>query len=708
MLREKREIFLALVAYVAVTVVVFWPLLVNLFSTTITPNFVVTIHPGVLPGRDRFHFIWNFWWVGNSLISHASGLSTNLFYYPTGTSLALQTIDFVDGVISWILSPVIGEIAAYNIITIISFPLAGFSLFMLARHFTRSFIACFGGGLIFAFFPQHFNQAAAGHPNISSVEFLPALLLALILTYEKTSYKYALLTGIFLTILTLIDPEQMILGLLVIVVYLVYYLIGARLANLRSFVLLLLTMVGVWLATSGAYLYSVYEATKQGIHAIPPITEAYGNAAKPLLYLIPPPSSIFYGSFFGSEYSLLSPIVQVLPGGPSQWVIFIGYSALSLAIIGAVTSKNRLRYYLLLIAILAFVASLGPLSDPSSPLSFLQIPYTFLYNHFSILQFFRAEARFSILLMMAIGVLAAFGISTIIKLVDSTTGKLRPYRGKIIGIFLLGLIMLEFAPVVDLAPVQVDPAYNIIANDHSNFAVLELPATISIVQEGLYAQTIYHKPLIDGKISQSGVLLPSYMFNQLFLRTLSRSVNSTSTLLVQPYNDVELGPIVLSMYHIKYIIVHFGLLTTEQYNVTIGTLYEVLGSPIYQDSNVMMFSLQNWVSTNSIVQLAQSYPITLYGPGWSTGASQRTVNSFAQLMVYSGVPSMFDMIMTSTAMPCFKNTNSSQPTTCGTYDPGTGLSSNQIWLNPGLNIVNVSFESLSANVSSIKFVNATY
>jgi hypothetical protein len=219
---------------------------------------------------------------------------------------------------------------------------------------------------------------------------------------------------------------------------------------------------------------------------------------------------------------------------------------LALAVVGAITSSDRRKYFLIALAAVSLLFSLGPTQDPSA--ISLRSPYTFLYDHISILHYFRASARLSILLMLAMSGLAAMGASKMMKVVE---GKrvLRFPATKVVACVLLALIVVEYAPSVAVEPVPQSGAYGIISSDNGNFSVLELPATLTQTQRALYAQTIDGKPLVNGKLSQSAQTVPSYVYSQPFLSSLVEPLKSSKVhgdIVNQSFTDSQLAPIVMT------------------------------------------------------------------------------------------------------------------------------------------------------------------
>jgi hypothetical protein len=686
---------LVFLAYLSLAIIFFWPLLLHINTAILQPPYSHSSFE--IGGRDAYHFIWNFWWIRISLSSGQDPLYTHLFFYPQGTSLALQTIDFVDAFIAAPIAVLIGNLAAYNFVLFFSFVLVAFTTFLLAKHLTQSYSASFIAGLILAYAPQRFNQAVAGHPNLTSIEWLPLLVLCLLLMEERLKLRYAILSGIMLSLLIYTDPELGIMGSIMIVLYACYWMITNKFRNFRFFITSLSVMFFVAAGLTAPYLIPAYQSLGV-VHAAPQLSQALINAAKPAYYLIPPPVNFAEGKLFSSLYG-----PSVLTGGFAQWVIFIGYSTLTLGAIGAIASKDRRRMIFLATAAVAFIFSLGPSSKPS--LLSVRSPYTFLYNHLSIIQYFRAEARFSILLMFGLAILAAYAVQALMNLIAEMKG-LSTLYAKILAIILMSLILLEFAPVVTISTAPSDPIYGIIAKDHSQFAVLEIPITTGVAQRALYEQTIYNKPLVNGKISQALAAYPAYVQYQIYLCLLTRRPCSTNGgIISQSYNQTTLAPVILSHYGIKYIIVHKDEIgKTELARITY-ILQQSLGSPIYQDRTVIAYSLREFLTNKSITQMASSGPLAFFGSGWIKAAGMQANNS-AQLIVYVQQPGVYSLNIHSSTIPiCVVNSRVSQPADCGSYDPTTGISTYNMFLNAGENILVFRIREMSATITSIQIVS---
>lgn len=699
---------IAFLLYIAIALIIFLPLIINFGGSTLAPT--INTPSVIAQSRDRFHFMWNFWWTRTALASGQNVLFTHLMFAPGGASLALQTVDFADALISAPVAFLGGNVAAYNFVIIFAFVLSGFFMFLLARYLTRSWIAGFGAGLIFSYFPQHVSQAMFGHPNFISIEWIPAFLFALILAFETGKILYGVIAGIFLALVTYTELELLIMSVLVGILYLIFMLVKSRfkIKPLGHYLKISAIMAAVWFAISGIYLIAAYLSAANQARAAPPISQIFANAAKPIMYLTPPPQSFLYGQLFASNYSPLSQFLEFPnSGGAAQWILFVGYVTLALALVGAILSKDSRRYYFIVLVAVAFIISLGP--SPSSQLS-IQTPYTFLLKHFPILEYFRTDSRFSILVMLGLAALAGLGIKAILDLVSPVGKAVKSNRGIIVGFVILALILLEFAPVIATQGIYSDPYYGVIASDKSQFLVLELPASITVTDNALFAQIQYDKPLVDGKISQISTVLPEYMYIQPFLRILANGtlaalkLSNSERIIDYNYSQIQLAPVVLSYYKIKYVIVEYNQITSpNEYNILTRTLGEGVGAAVYHDQNILAYEQTQWLTPSEIQNMTQANgSIVLFGSGWSLGqnGTAEALNS-AQLVVYAPVASTYSVNfdLSSSNRICLKNLNSSTSETCPT-DPSQQIT-DRVLLDAGMNILNLSFPSGSALVRSI-------
>ncbi len=187
-------------------------------------------------------------------------------------------------------------------------------------------------------------------------------------------------------------------------------------------------------------------------------------------YLMVPPGSVVHGLWLPSED-------KPLAGGYPVDALFPGLVALALAAWGLIRGRGRARWYFLLLLLIAFVLSLGPrlYLAPGQPAGLdLPLPYAWLYAIVPGFKALRAPARFDVLVMLSLAVLAGYGVAALTK-----TWSAKRSLGLIVSGILL-LVLLESlvwpAAKVEQVPVagDVPPVYRWLAEQPPG-SILELP-----------------------------------------------------------------------------------------------------------------------------------------------------------------------------------------------------------------------------------------
>src|SRR5690606_23117975 len=131
---------------------------------------------------------WNQWWIKQALVDRlANPLYTDAIYHPTGVTLYFQTLNPFNGVTTLPIQLAFGLIPAYNAVVFLSWVLAGYGMFLLARWVmgtaalgprlpigdTRAgYSAAIVAGLVYTLAPFHMAHLL-GHMQVMSLQWLP-------------------------------------------------------------------------------------------------------------------------------------------------------------------------------------------------------------------------------------------------------------------------------------------------------------------------------------------------------------------------------------------------------------------------------------------------------------------------------------------------------------------------------------------------------
>lgn len=567
-----RTHLLVLAGYTLLTVLLTYPIAFRLFSEV----------PG---GGDAWQNIWNLWWTKQALlVEHTNPYHTDMLYYPQGVNLYLHTLVLTAGLTSLPLQLLgFNLIATYNIVVLLTFVLAGYGMYLLCHYLTGNRWASFVGGIVFTFSPYHFAHLF-GHMNLASLQWLPFYVLALLKAFEpgasqhqagvfripRGALKWSLLAGALLALNAYTDW-----------LYAIFLVVFTGIfAAWRLMLPVERRELGVgWSAWVGAGARLALTGGTFLLLTAPIFFPTLGEAG--LGYAQQPPiETIVYSSDLTSAFtpSELHPLwgeamrVQVQNTGPylplknpSERVVFLGYATLALAGL-AVWRLRRRRAVLFwgVTALSTWLLSLGPFLQWAGKTQFttfgvtVPMPYLLLYK-LPLVSIMRTPGRFTVLTMLALGVLAAFGLTSLLGGGRFAWRRLT-WRSAVFGALLPAVILFEYLalPFPTVPPGWNVPIYSKIAQEPGRFALLELP--LRPFSDYMAYQTQHGKPIIYGYVSRQ----PVYpVLEQVpALHYLLNSTPADSVLKSQV--DGGQGVQQLEQLDVRYVIIRWWAFTPEE------------------------------------------------------------------------------------------------------------------------------------------------
>jgi hypothetical protein len=384
----------ALLLYVAAACVFTWPLAVN---------------PGSLfgaedPGGDPSLNLWALGWNLHALSTDpASVLNGRVFdaniFHPARQTLAYSDHLLLQATALWPLYAATENlILCYNALLLGSLIACALAMHVFARTLTGSESAAFAAGLVFGFAPYHFTHLT--HVQLQALYFLPLALLFLHRVFASGGRKDAVALGVVMGLQAASS---------------VYYgLIGAiGVASAAIGLALLQRRVTDWRLVRRGLMAAAIAA----LVALPPLLpylrvereaaagrnlyEAAIGSAVPASYLQAPPSNLLYGR---TGWLRPGPGAR-LPrkDGPEQ-ALFPGFSVMLLAAAAVLAAPHSLRATAVtyaLVGVVGVALSMGPGIRPL---------YATLYELLPGMEAIRAPARFSVLALAALAVLAAIAV----------------------------------------------------------------------------------------------------------------------------------------------------------------------------------------------------------------------------------------------------------------------------------------------------------
>lgn len=564
-LLRLRDAGIILVSYLALTLLLTWPLAAN-FATTL-PD-----------GSDGWQHLWGLWWMKRAIVDlHTNPYFTPYIFYPKGVSLLLHPLEPFNGLISIPFQVAgLGLPFIYNLLVVVSFVFSGYGVYLLVRYLTGVRVAAFVAGLTYSFSPYHFAHLL-GQLNLASFQWLPFYVLALLKSWPINNMGsieigalgsatrpakqglWAAVAGVWLAINCYTEwTYGVILGLFTVglvgghVIGIVRNGSGDRVGgelrrSLRGSLLRLALLIGVWLALVAPLLVPMIVEARSATYIQATEYELELFSADLTDAFMP---SAFH-PFWKELYEGLN-TTHYMGRHPAERVVFVGYSVLTLSVIALWRGRKRREVQLWAWSALgAWLLSLGPYLQVWGQSGFwgmhIPMPYKLLAD-LPLLSIMRVPSRFMVMAMLALAVMVGYALAA------SWTGRL--FRNKMRTSLLAGgLIVAEFIALpFPLMQRPYDVAfYREIANEPGKFAVLDLP--IAPVAAYMGYATVHGKPIVSGYLSRQP---PDPFVNDTpVLRYLLNSTNADDPIGEEAARS---GLNELRQANVRYVVVHWWVL----------------------------------------------------------------------------------------------------------------------------------------------------
>ncbi|RME84682.1 MAG: hypothetical protein D6775_04815, partial [Caldilineae bacterium] len=516
---------------------------------------LITRITGQVPGSDtwaydEYTFIWSMWWFKYSLLDlHSSIFFSQYIFYPLGMELILYSYNLMAAILALPAGVAFGWPLAANLTLLFSMVVSGLGAYLLAAWSLKRWgvptssgpgmrlgagslqAAAVIAGLIYAFASNRMVYLALGHYNIQSWQFLPFFVLYLLRTLENPRARNILLTGLFGALNLLVDMQY---G--VFMVFLGACLLLAR--PLRAYLFGRPPDVQRWLALISAGLVAVaitwpyfWQTVQSFLHA-DYLLRGWGDALKLSADLVGWFTPTALHPLWGADW--VRRLRQVQEGtAPFNDVntVFLGYLTFALAVVGGVVAWRRARGWVLA-ALFSALFTLGPLLQINGTTRYnldgleTTVPMPFLLLHYiPFVRGNRAANRWSIVLMLAVAMLVAWGLAELLERVRRRIATLPPYSdsplaqfGHLIPVVVAGLILFEHLaiplPLTDaripkaiqqLAALPEGAVLQIPMGWRNSFGVLGAERT-----QAQYYMSAHHKPILSGNTSRNAPIKFEY------------------------------------------------------------------------------------------------------------------------------------------------------------------------------------------------------
>jgi len=422
-------------------------------------------------------------WVKRAIVDlHVDFRHFNYVLHPYGVDM-LKEINFsIDLFLALPITILVGPVFAYNFFFLLELSLSAFAMYLFVKYLTRNLLAAVYSGFAFGFYPYHFARGFAGHFNLFGTWWIPLMLLYLHRAIAEKKTRDSVLAALFFVLATITSGYYGVMcGILILCIVLFY-------------------------AAQAFRKVSISDPSKLrrglDIHQLDPAIKliiCFMAFCLPLTiyldYVGPPgsPYSIEYLAIYSAspeDYltpASIHPMWQMLGkrplghGLPWERDVYLGISVTVLAYLGVARSRDRMRWLYLLVAILSFLLSLGPYLWVGESLTSFPLPYKFMAEYVPLLATARALNRFGLIVMLAVSLLAGFGLTSIVKGRSTICGHDRRIfsRRSALTMFLILVVAFEFAsvpfPVLEVKNIEGTAAYRWLATQLGDFAIVEYP-----------------------------------------------------------------------------------------------------------------------------------------------------------------------------------------------------------------------------------------
>lgn len=611
---------------------------------------------GVIGGNgDGFENLWNNWWVKTSLLDlHRSPYFTDYIYYPTGVSLRYHTLNPFDGLVTLPFSLTFGFVPTLNLFFLFSLVFSLFCAFLLLRDLVGDPWAAFGGAAIYTYANEHvvafFSQ---GQSEKLSMEWLPLYLFFMLralhgrpvraggAVIERDSARwpvYLVLSVAVLVVMSLVDWQYVLFAAFATALYLLFMLFTGRTYREKGVILGRLAAIG-----------AIYAALVFPTLLIPMIREA---AASPWLNV----------SEQAAWHSIdLAKLLRPGLGNPGYLVAIAGVVGLwSVRARGACERETAAFWGL---AVMSFyLLSLGPTLQFTDHDTGISLPYSLL-QALPVFSSGRNPGRFSLVALLGVGILAAFGLRELLYLLKSrldrpgsaiASRRSRALPAALPAIAIALFLSISLGGFVSAAgnatvdPPDWPPFYKELAADKDNYAILELPLFTDLglgEQHYQVFQVLHNKPRFSGRWARDHKLDDPNNFvkhSSLFRHLLFLGYGSEK--LKDAYPSVDFlqrtdyrtqGVQILNYYKVRYIILYKDALQPPLFADYISLVGEILGpnaSPYYVDDLMQVYRVDEAAPPKN--------PLTLdVGYGWFPAEISASNNIFRWADSADGQPS---------------------------------------------------------------------
>ncbi|MCB8926035.1 MAG: hypothetical protein H6652_10475 [Ardenticatenaceae bacterium] len=470
--RVRGTAVYAAVAYLILVLLLTYPAILHLPDRLIGNNI------------DNWIYYWNNWWIGRAIADGHSWFSTEVIFFPQGTSLLAHSHSLLSSLLAWLLEPLAGPVAAFNLVWLWGMWLGAWGMFLLVDELTKQPVAAFVAGFVFAFAPYHLTQYLA-HMHLGTIHWWPFYILFLWLSLRQPGWGNAVLAGVFLSLSFWSGIQQAVFLGLWTAVYLPWWAWTNRpIAWLQTARQLLLLGVAFFVL-SLPIVWPILNNLDALVGTAAEVDESIIKQTDLLAYVVPPTYQPLWGEAVVPIYQTFRVNQAFMP--------YLGLGVLLLCLLAVWKQWREARFWLWSGLVWLVLAAGSQLRFNGTVYESIQLPYNLIKSIFPI-SAIRTPERFNLLLVVSMAVLVGLAVSW---LWQQRQGR---WLLPLVGLVLL----LDYLP----APLPMwelplsSPHLAEFAQIEPEAGVVNVPMGYDLAKLLLYYQTLHGHPTVEGHFSR--------------------------------------------------------------------------------------------------------------------------------------------------------------------------------------------------------------
>lgn len=454
----------------------FYPCLGNISTCLIGP-----------PGDNMEHF-WDIWWWNKVAGSKDLSFSfSNYIFYPEGSSLLFHATSFYNFSLAIPLSKIFNMVAAYNILILHSFLLAGIGAFLLIRYITRDSLVSIIGGFIFAFSPFHFARALC-HLTISSIQFIPFFVLYYIKSLKSNSRKDLSLACLFFFLNAICSWYSLVFSVYFMGFVYMYLALRRKQAWLKDVLLKSVITAGASLLLLSPWILRMILLRMKCSEVV---RVGYDRYLADVAGLFVPHPLHWLGQL---------KIVKIINQKTLGWyfmenTVYLGLVNILIIVIAfKAVIKKTARYFLGLFAFL--LIAMGTFVHIAGWVTPIVLPYAVIRN-IPLLSYAHCPSRIMPYVYLFLAIMTVFSLRHIID------RRKRTIKGKCLVAILVLLLFFDYYSLCSAMTRAYMPAcYNAVKKEEKPFAILDLPVFCLYARRYMMYQTYHGFPIVQAEIAR--------------------------------------------------------------------------------------------------------------------------------------------------------------------------------------------------------------